>query len=145
VFTGTDAGNYFTVTGLQSLSFNGVATTYLAGAPIVSLDALTRYGEGYDGNGSAVVTLDGSYMDLIDTPDGALTGFVFFAGDAYSQRNGYTFSNIYIPPSIRDTSDFLQADWSATLVGAQVPEPKTVAVLLTGMVGLAMARGRKPV
>ncbi len=143
VFTGTDAGNYFTVTGLQSLSFNGASTAYLAGAPILSVDAFTNVGEGYNGNGSAVVTLDGSYMDLLDTPDAARTGFDFFAGDLYAQQVGSGEAFIYIPNVASDDGYFAQANWSATLVGAAVPEPGTVAVLLTGMVGLAMARGRK--
>jgi hypothetical protein len=143
VFTGTDAGNYFTVTGLQSLSFNGVPTAYLAGAPILSVDAFTNVGEGYNGNGSAVVTLDGSYMDLLDTPDAARTGFDFFAGDLYAQQVGSGEAFLYIPSVGSDVGYFAKANWSATLVGAAVPEPGTVAVLLTGMLGLAMARGRK--
>jgi hypothetical protein len=145
VFTGTDAGNDFTVTGLQSLSVDGVATTYLAGVPIVSFDALSGHGEGYNGNGSAVVTLDGSYMDLADTPDNGYTGIFFYVGDVFAQSLVSGAGIFVIPGYGSDGNEFAQADWSATLVGAQVPEPSTAAVLLTGVIGLAIVRGRKMV
>jgi hypothetical protein len=143
VFTGTDAGNYFTVTGLQSLSFDTVPTTYLASAPILSMDYAVGFGEGYNGNGSAVVSLDGSYLDILVSSDRGRTGFDFFNGDALSQQEGVSRANFGIPAVGTDDSEFAPAEWSATLVGAAVPEPGTAAVLLTGMVGLAMARGRK--
>jgi hypothetical protein len=143
VFTGTDAGNYFTVTGLQSLSVNGVATTYLAGVPIISADSYAGSGGGYNGNSSAVVTLDGSYMDLVDTPDD-VNGLLFAAGDAFA-RDYYAVFSAVLPPVANDGESYVQTSWSAMLVGTQVAEPSTAAVLLTGLVGLAMARGRKVV
>ncbi len=131
VFTGTDAGNYFTVTVLQSFSVNGVATNYLAGAAPESDDAFVGKGAGHNGNGSAVVTLDGSYMDFIDTPDGGSTGLSFIVGDAQAQDANNTGTLVFLPP-ILDDSDipFVQASWSATLVDVDtaVPEPPAVAV-----------------
>jgi hypothetical protein len=147
VFTGTDAGNYFTVTGLQSLDVNGSPTNYLAGLPVVSQDAFVGAGEGYYGNGSAVVTLDGSYLDLFDTPgetNGQLTGLSLAVNDNYAQDVQDNVISYTDPPKFIE-DQYKKADWSATLVVTEVPEPSTVAVLLTGMVGLGIARGRKAV
>ncbi len=147
VFTGTDAGNYFTVTGLQSFKVNGVPTSYLQGAPIVSQDFFVGAGEGYDGNGSAVVTLDGSYLDLLDSPgvlNGQNPGLSLSVNDGYAKAVNQNDIS-YADPPLYINDQYKKSDWSATLVVTQAPEPSTVAVLLTGIVGLGIARRRKAV
>jgi len=65
VFTGTDAGNDFTVLTGQSVLLNGTnITDEFAGSTLESVDTLLQYGAGLNGNGTAVVTLDGYYQDL---------------------------------------------------------------------------------
>lgn len=145
VFTGTDDGNYFIVTGVQSFDVNGAPTSYLAGVPVVSQDAFFGAGEGYFGDGSAVVTLDGSYLDLFVSPgqtNGELNGFSLSVDDAYAQDVQENVVSYADPPKYID-DQYKKSEWSATLVVTQVPEPSTVALLLAGIVGLGIARGRK--
>jgi len=141
VFDGTLAGNYFTVTALDSLSVNNKPYS-LTPNLLASYDSFLGVGQGHNGNGSAVVTLDGSYMDIIVSPDSGGTGFGFGVNDVLSSQMTPP-QNFYIailPPSPSGADAFVAADWSASVVTA--PEPMTAALFAVGLAGLAVARKR---
>jgi hypothetical protein len=142
VFDGTLSGNYFTVTALDSLSVNN-ARYSLTPNLLESEDSVEGIGQGHNGNGSAVVTLDGSYMDIIVSPDGGSTGFVFAVNDLASSQPAVD-QNVYaaiLPPSPPGEDAFVAADWKASVV--TTPEPMTAALFAVGVAGLAVARKRR--
>jgi len=132
--TGVDAGNYFTVTGVQSLFYQTDITSQYSGNALESFDEGVGYGAGYNGNGSAVVTIDGSYMDFITIgPDGPV---VFANGDNYSVEVG-SLAELY--PALSNAGPFIAADWSATLV----PEPGSLVVMASALGGLGVIARRR--
>jgi hypothetical protein len=142
VLGGTDAGNYFTVTSVLALTFNGMDVSgVIAGATPESYDSAASVGLGYNGNGTGVVTLDGSYMDLIDSPTGQY-GFGFALGDEISARIlGGTGAAAFVAtnPDVDDIDHpFVQANWSAELI----PEPGSVTLLVSALGLLGLARRR---
>ena len=58
-------GNHFTVTGFQSLKLDSIEVVKAGDAILLgSLDYIAGVGNGYNGDGTPVVTIDGSYFDL---------------------------------------------------------------------------------
>jgi hypothetical protein len=140
VLSGADAGNYFTVSAVQSLTLNGHdASNSIAGATPQSYDTLEGRGAGYNGDGTGVVTLDGSYLDLVVTAN-QISGFGFAVNDAFSGVVGspyIVFAGIRPDPSEIDFQ-FVPANWSAELVPA--PEPGSLAVLAGALGVFALTR-----
>ncbi len=144
VLIGTDTGDYFTVTGVQSLSFNSVnIISLVTGRELLSWDDLAGVGTGYYRNGSAVVTTDGSYMDFVSA--GMTGNFLFANGDVYAADYGaYARVETVNRGPANDSDNFDAADWSASLAGNPVPEPGSLG-LTAGAIGLVgvIARRRR--
>jgi hypothetical protein len=140
VLGGTDAGNYFTVTAVEALTLNGSdVSNAIAGGTPASYDSEIGAGLGYNGDGTGVVTLDGSYLDLVDTFNGN-SGFGLGFNDAYIAKTGgpfIVFAGVGLAVYDYDTS-YAPANWSAELVPA--PEPGSLAVLAGALGLLALTR-----
>jgi hypothetical protein len=143
VFTGTDAGNDFTVLSVQSILLNGTnLTDEFAGSTLESVDAFAQFGAGLNGNGTAVVTLDGSYQDLYFS-NGRGQGLIFAVGDEVSMSFG-NFLEIENGVSAGgDDGPYVQSKWTATIQGAAVPEPASLAVVIAGLAVIGYANRRR--
>jgi hypothetical protein len=133
--TGTDSGDYFTVTGVQSLFYQTDITYRVSGNLFESEDEFLGLGAGYNGDGSAVVTIDGSYMDFFSNGGG---GHLIFAyGDNVADMYG---SEASLAVGLHIDGSFIAADWSATLV----PEPGSLVVMASalGVLGVIARRRR---
>jgi hypothetical protein len=145
VLTGTDAGNYFTVTGVQSFLVNGTdESTYFTQPSIYSKDSFNGFGSGYNNNGTAVVTLDGSYMDII-VLGSQISTFQMGVNDVTASQYG-SFAEYELDvdnngPGAGGT--FSASDWTASLASASVPEPAAAAVFLAGLFGLSIVHTRQ--
>jgi len=145
VLTGTDAGNYFTVTGVQSFLVNGTdESTYFTPASIVSKDAWNNFGSGYNNNGTAVVTLDGSYMDII-VLGSQHSSFQMGMNDVTASQYGSFAEYDLNPENLGPAAgaDFSASGWTASLASASVPEPAAAAVFLAGLFGLSIVHTRQ--
>ena len=115
-------GNHFTVKRFKRLKIDHVESI-VAGDSIVlqSWDYASGYGGGYNGNGTPVITLDGSYLDLyfyeyhihvrhaVDVTQMAV-------GDEYAMARGASvFSHFYHHPN-RIADDFDTGVWTAEII-----------------------------
>jgi hypothetical protein len=142
VLAGSDAGNYFTVTGIQSFVVDGMdRTAETTSFTVESYDASQGLGQGYNGDGSAVVTIDGSYIDLFTLgPDGAA---VFGVGDAFATQIT-SIAGLDTVGYSGDDIPFVAANWTASLQGAAVAEAGSWGVMAgaLGMLGVVVRRRR---
>ncbi len=132
----------FLVTGMGPITFDGGATAPLNF--VASIDDYQSLGNGYMGEDTAAVTLDGSYMDLIACFDSdCADGFLFAVGDEFSGNfdgslfsGGASFGFVFEP--------FNPQGWSASVA----PEPQSFVLFGLGLAGLAASRrflaGRNP-
>lgn len=133
-------GNDFIISGFEDFTVNGVAISGFDPAVFGSEDAFQRWGEGYSGDGSGTVTLDGSYMDFVAGDSTNAIGFA--VNDATSLIVGNVtaaagaFGNV--PEAI-----FNPANWSASV--QTVPEPASYAALLVGLMALGFVKRRRSV
>jgi hypothetical protein len=135
--------NHFAVTAIDSLTANGVPVT-LPFTFVGSWDTgyLTLYGGspnvgGYLGNGLAVVTLDGSYIDFAGLAYGGQQGFFFFVNDAYDLSQSYTRHGVVLGPGVGGYDaafPFIDSNWTASVTA--VPEPTSFALFGFGMASL---------
>jgi hypothetical protein len=127
-------GNTFDVTSIAALDLNGTAVTIpsaVIGADLAFLGTNTL----------AAVSLDGSYMNLYAAT--SADAFVFAAGDLTADYFGSDLvaATTGYGSTGNLTTDYVQANWSASLVG--VPEPATLALLLAPLGMLAWARTKR--
>ena len=137
--TGTLAsdGQHFTITGYEDLTFDG-SPVNISITVLSSFDSYFGFGKGYNGNGTPVVTLNGSYMDIMVTTTGAADGFILEHNDKHYGAKGEVASG----PSFGNDpgENFNVADWQASLV----PEPASLWVLIVAAPLLACVRRLMP-
>ena len=141
VFDGTlqPDHNTFVVTGYQSFSINGAPFAFTPSNFFGSADAFSHVGMGYSGNGSATLTLDGSYLDL--TAFDGTNGLTFLVNNLMSSKLGNLVYNAGAFEIVGSDDPFVPGGWSASV--SAVPEPATLAVFGFALLGFGALRRRK--
>jgi hypothetical protein len=135
---GSLSGNYFTIGSVSDLTFNGQPVAFTP-AYDGSADTIWGDGPGHNGNGTAVVSLDGTYMDWATASANRQDGFQFADGDMFAQ---YQFISFESGSSFGDKGvRYHPADWTLNF---SVPEPAGLAVFGAGLAALGFIR-RRPV
>lgn len=138
-------GNMFDVTGMGTASWNTVPLAF-SPTTLESYDAFT----GYSSSTTGIVTIDGTYLDLIACDACAVP----FDGFALSRGNLYTAAHSNTPFAVFSGTQFggshyevfNPSNWSASVTLGQsgsAPEPKSGWLFLAGIALLASARLRR--
>ena len=134
-------GNHFIVSSNGSFTFDGAPFSVVSSTPM-SVDTFAGFGGGLRGDGTATMTLDGSYLDYFS---GDLGNFVAFAvGDAYQLATQPPFSE-YFDGVDNEVFAFDVSNFHASFrADGAVPEPASWALMLGGfgLVGGAMRSRR---
>ena len=134
---GSLSGNYFTIASVSDLTFNGQPVAF---TPTYDESTDTYFGDGlgHNGNGSPVVTLDGTYMDWATASANHRDGFLFADGDMFAQYFYITYQG---GSSFGNTGPhYHPADWTLDF---SVPEPAGLAVFGLGLAALGLIRQRR--
>jgi hypothetical protein len=127
-------GNHFVISGYQQFFINGQAVGFTPTQYFVSYASFAGQNEGYSGNGTGTVTLDGSYLDLF-AEDENYNGFDLIYNDgAFDNDDVGTFGTFLG----EGDNAYVQSDWSAELL--DVPEPASFAAIVSGLFALGLAR-----
>jgi hypothetical protein len=120
-FTGTLAGDLFTVTSTDALAFNGLSYAPATFPFVESVDEFTGFGPDVP-----ILSLSGTYLDIIVADPGVTDGFALSVGSDFASsigadnfNSGFSFGQTFEP--------FVLDNYSLVVVPSSVPEASTWA------------------
>lgn len=141
VLSGEKHGKYLTIESVSDFSFNGFSGSFADPIVFSSADVALGYGSGYNGNGTPVIALDGTYADLYAVTSTEVLGLYINDITAAHNSSNYSGGQSYIQSGAHgpNTGDEFN---SAYLSIRPIPEPANIGLVLLGLLQVWVIRSR---